>query len=78
MLSNSHSFVRPRNDGERAYFESLVREDYERCRPGDTFEHMKRRASFAKEEKGLYRDWLAIAAARAAPISAGASFPIAA
>jgi hypothetical protein len=78
MLSNSHHFVQPRNDSERTYLESLVREDYERCRPGDTFGHMKQRAAFAKEDKGLYRDWLAIAAARAAAVSADAPFRIAA
>jgi hypothetical protein len=46
--------------------ESLIRADYERCRPGDSFDDLKRRARFAKEDKGLLRDWMAIAAARAA------------
>ena len=78
MLSSSHHFVQPQNDSERNYLESLVREDYERCRPGDTFGHMKQRAAFAKEDKGLSRDWLALAAARAAAASARASFLIAA
>lgn len=27
----------------------LIREDFERCRPGDTFDDLKRRASFSKE-----------------------------
>lgn len=27
MLSNSHEFVHPKDDGERAYLESLVYED---------------------------------------------------
>jgi hypothetical protein len=78
MLSSSHHYIQPRDDSERTYLESLVRADYERCRPGDTFGHMKQRAAFAKEDKGLYRDWLALAAARAAAVSAGAPFLIAA
>nr|WP_292838668.1 hypothetical protein [Mesorhizobium sp.] len=65
MLSNSHEFVRPTDEIERAYLESLVRADYDRSHPGETFEDMKRRRSFSKEDNGLYRDWMAIAAARA-------------
>ena len=65
MLSNSHAFVRPADEAERAYLESLVRGDYDRSHPGETFDDMKRRRSFSKEDKGLYRDWMAIAAARA-------------
>lgn len=65
MLSNSHDFVRPADEAERAYLESLVRDDYERSHPGDTFDAMKARRSFSKEDKGLYRDWLALAAMRA-------------
>jgi hypothetical protein len=44
--------------------ESLIRRDYERCHPGDTLDDLKRRAAFSKEDKGLLRDWMAIAAAR--------------
>jgi hypothetical protein len=65
MLSNSHDFVRPADAAERAYLESLIRADYERGHPGETFDDMKRRRSFSKEDKGLYRDWMAIAATRA-------------
>ena len=46
--------------------ESLIRQDYERCHPGETLEDLKRRASFSKEDKGLLRDWMAVAEARAA------------
>jgi hypothetical protein len=46
--------------------ESLIRAEYERCHPDDTFDDLKRRARFAKEDKGLLQDWLAIARARAA------------
>jgi hypothetical protein len=72
MLSNSHDCIRPRDDAERAYLESLVREDYEHCHPGETFDDMTRRMAFSKEDRGLYRDWLALAAARAATRSADA------
>ena len=54
------------NEEERSYLESLIREDYERCHPGETLEDLKRRASFSKEDTGLLRDWMAVAAARAA------------
>jgi hypothetical protein len=48
------------------YLGSLVREDFERCHPGETLEDLKRRASFSKEDRGLLRDWMAVAAARVA------------
>lgn len=66
MLSNSLRHVRPTNEADRAYFESLIREDFERCHPGETLDDIKRRASFSKEDKGLLRDWMAVAASRAA------------
>jgi hypothetical protein len=55
------------------YLESLVREDFERCHPGETLEDLKRRASFSKEDRGLLRDWMAVVAARAE--AAGAANP---
>ena len=66
MLSNSYRYANPSNKAERAYLESLIREDFERCHPGETLEDVKRRASFSKEDKGLLRDWMAMAAKRAA------------
>jgi hypothetical protein len=51
-----------------AYYESLVAPDYDRCHPGDTFEAMKFRARFSKEDQGLLRQWMAIAAVRAAKL----------
>lgn len=66
MPTNSHEFVRPKDDEERAYLESLVRDEYDRCHPGDTFDDLKRRIPFSKEDRGLYRDWLSVAAAKAA------------
>ncbi|WGD51442.1 hypothetical protein QA641_39350 [Bradyrhizobium sp. CB1650] len=50
---------------DRTYLESLIREDFERCHPGET-QDLKRRASFSKEDRGLLRDWMAVAADRAA------------
>lgn len=64
MLSNSHHYVRPNDETERTYLESLIRADFERCHPGDTPEDLKRRAAFSKEDKGLLRDWMALAAGR--------------
>jgi hypothetical protein len=63
------------NGEEQNCLESLIREDFERCHPGDSFEDLKRRASFSKEDKGLLRDWMAIARARAAADRAKASAP---
>lgn len=46
-------------------YESPIREDFEHCHPSEPLEDLKRRASFSKEDKGLLRDWMAVAAARA-------------
>lgn len=56
----------PANDGEQEYLESLIRADYERCHPGETLADIKRRARFSKADKGLLRDWMAVARRRAA------------
>ena len=66
MLSDSYHYVSPADDSERACLESLIREDFDQCHPGETLEDVKRRAAFSKEDKGLLRDWMAIAATRAA------------
>lgn len=58
--------IGPPEDADRAHLESLIRADYERCHPGEAFEDLKRRARFVKEDKGLLRDWMALAARRAA------------
>jgi len=42
--------------------EGLVHAEYERCHPGDSFEDLKRRARFSKEDQGLLLDWMAVAA----------------
>jgi hypothetical protein len=56
-------------DGELfASYEALVAPDYDRCHPGDSFEAMKLRARFSKEDQGLLKQWMAIAAVRAAKL----------
>lgn len=51
-------------DSRRAYHESLIRADYERCHPEDRFADLTHRARFSKEDKGLLRDWLTVAEQR--------------
>src|SRR5207237_5192918 len=46
---------RPISEKEQTYLESLIREDYGRCHPGDTLDDLKRRAAFSKEDRGLLR-----------------------
>lgn len=65
MLSNDLHYVSPRDDAERAFLEALIRDEYDRCHPDDRFDDLKRRAQFSKEDLGLYRDWLAVAAMQA-------------
>lgn len=65
MLSDSHHCVRPASEEERAFLESLIREDFARCHPGETLEEVRRRAAFSKEDRGLLRDWMAVAVNRA-------------
>jgi hypothetical protein len=65
MSRNFHRFVIPKGDAQRAALELLIREDFERCHPDEKLEDMKRRMPFSKENRGLYRDWLAVAVARA-------------
>ncbi len=60
--------IGPGNEQEWAWHESLVRTDYEKCHPGETFEDLKHRARFSKEDKGLLRDWMTLAAMRAAEL----------
>ena len=66
MPISSYYGPSPACEQERAYLESLIRDDFERCHPGDTLEDLKRRASFSREDRGLLRDWTAIAARSAA------------
>ena len=65
-ILSDRSGLYPTNAEERIYLESLIREDFERCHPNDTLDDLKRRASFSREDRGLLRDWMALAARRAA------------
>jgi hypothetical protein len=57
-------------DGELfACYESLVAQDYDRCHPDDSFEAMKLRARFSKEDQGLLKQWMALAAARSTELT---------
>jgi hypothetical protein len=67
--------VMPERD-RRIRLGSWVRTEYERLHPGDSFEDLKRRARFSKEDKGLLREWLEVAeghdrAAQAYPLPGG-------
>ena len=46
--------------------EELARAAYDACHPQDSFDDLKRRAAFSKEDRGLLRDWLAAAERKAA------------
>jgi hypothetical protein len=50
MPTSSNYDLRPASEEEQAYLESLIREDFEQCHPGETLEYLKRRASFSKED----------------------------
>ena len=71
MLSNSHHHVRPDTEAEWRALESLIREDFALCHPGETLEDVRRRAAFSREDKGLLRDWMVVSAGRAAARRAG-------
>lgn len=43
--------------------EEIARAAYDRCHPDDSFEDLKHRAAFSKEDRMLLRDWLAAASA---------------
>ena len=66
MRTDSRQHLDSGGAWDRTYLESLIRADFERCHPGETLEDLKRRASFSKEDKGLLRDWMAVARAAAA------------
>lgn len=53
----------PDEEAARTRLEARVRADYERANPGDSFDALKRRAGFSKEDKGRLRQWLAAAGA---------------
>ncbi|MHC2333844.1 hypothetical protein [Bradyrhizobium sp. USDA 4454] len=64
MVKNSYADLSHASEEVLATLESLIRGDYERCHPGETLDDLKRRASFSKEDRGLLRDWMTVAAMR--------------
>jgi hypothetical protein len=66
MSTRSYCDLGGADQEDAEYLESLIRQDFERCHPGDTLDDLKRRAVFSREDRGLLRDWMAIAARRAA------------
>lgn len=66
MLNNAHHHVVPADAHAQLRLEALVRDDFAACHPGETLDDVKRRAQFSKEDKGLLREWMAVAANRAA------------
>lgn len=52
------------DERRRAFLESLIRDDYARCHPGETLDDLKCRARFSREDQGLLRDWLLFAITR--------------
>lgn len=46
--------------------DDLLRTEYERCHPDDTFEALKSRAAFSKEDRMLLGEWRAAIRARLA------------
>ncbi|MET4717169.1 hypothetical protein ABIF64_000670 [Bradyrhizobium japonicum] len=75
MRTNSRQHLDSISGRDPTYLESLIREDYERCHPGETLDDLKRRASFSREDRGLLRDWMAVAAVRAAAECRGKPSP---
>lgn len=37
--------------------ERFVADSYDRCHPGDSFDDLRRRSSFSKEDRRLMEDW---------------------
>ncbi|MGN6584096.1 MAG: hypothetical protein ACTHJV_10370 [Rhizobiaceae bacterium] len=58
--------IGPADEHEWQFHESLIRADYDRCHSGETFDDLKYRARFSKEDQGLLLAWMRLAAQRAA------------
>jgi hypothetical protein len=59
------SQIGPIDEREWSYHASLILPDYERCHPDDSFDDLKHRAQFSKDDSGRLRDWMIVAAWRA-------------
>lgn len=49
--------------------EAAARAAYDACHPADSFDDLKRRAVFSREDRFLLRDWLAAAGRISEPAS---------
>ncbi len=56
--------IEPSDLGLREDYEALIREDYARCKPGDSLEWLKHRSRFSKLEQGILYEWIGIASKR--------------
>ncbi len=65
MVHEERKAVEAPDESDRPYLESLIRSDFQRSHPEETLEDLKLRARFSKEDKGLLRDWMTLAARRA-------------
>lgn len=54
-------------DRSSATVEDKARAAYDSCHPDDSFEDLKRRAAFSKEDRFLLRQWLAAMTAEVEP-----------
>jgi hypothetical protein len=66
MLNNSHHCVQPVDEAKQVSLEASIREDFALCHPDMTLDDLRRRAAFSREDRGLLRDWMAVAAKRTA------------
>ncbi|MCF8470369.1 MAG: hypothetical protein K9G30_06265 [Parvibaculum sp.] len=57
--------IGPDDAETRARYEALIRADYNHLHKDDSFDDLKRRAHFSKEDQGLLFLWMAVAARRA-------------
>ncbi len=63
-LNGFKTLIGPEDHREFAYHQSLIEAEYDRCHPDDTFEDLKRRARFSKEDQGALKEWMSLAASR--------------
>lgn len=68
--------IGPEDPELRAYHESLVSGDYDLCHADDSFEDLKGRARFSKEDKMRLLLWMDVAEIRAASAYASFAQPI--
>jgi hypothetical protein len=69
LFMSANGFIQaigPDDAKMRLHHESLIAAEFDRCHPGDSFQDLKRRARFSKEDQGLLKEWMALAAVRTA------------